>query len=240
MLYVVIWWVIIQIIGLAALPLGFRLFRHLPDRGYALAKPLGLLLVTYLFWLLAMLGFLRNTAGSIVFCLAIIAAVSVYLYYKGRDTGPTLLEFLRSWVAGITKTCKNPDAAYDFIKFMASPEISILDVTRGDTGYNVYRFSHADNLEAWVDAGFGEQDAEEYLAAIAADMTNPNVLTDLRIPGKAEYVDTTLDLYVSMALAGEIEPQEAVDTIYQEWEAITDRLGRDEQLKAYRTSLGLE
>ena len=96
MLYVVVWWVIIQIIGLAALPLGFRLFRHLPDRGYTLAKPLGLLLVTYLFWLLGMLGFLRNTTASIVFCLVIVAAASVYLYHNGRDTGSTLLEFLRS------------------------------------------------------------------------------------------------------------------------------------------------
>ena len=144
------------------------------------------------------------------------------------------------WVGAITKSCENPDAAYDFLKFLSSPEISMLDMVRGDTGFNPYRFSHAEDLDAWIEAGFGQQDAEEFLAAVEADLTNPNVLVDLKIPGKPEYVDTTLDLYVSMALAGEIEPQEAVDTIYEEWEAITDRLGRDEQLKAYRTSLGLD
>ena len=96
MSYVIIWWVIIQVLAAAALPLGFRLFRHLPDRGYALAKPLGLLLVTYLFWLLGMLGFLRNTTGSIVFCVVVVAAISVYCYYQGHDEGPSLPDFLRS------------------------------------------------------------------------------------------------------------------------------------------------
>ncbi len=144
------------------------------------------------------------------------------------------------WVAAIADSCENKDAAYDFLKFMCSPETSIKDVTRGDSGYNVYRFSHVENLDAWVEAGFGEQDAQEYLAAVQADMENPNVLTDLRIPGKPEYVDTVLDLYVSKALAGEMEPKEALDTIYEEWEKITERLGREEQLKAYRTMLGLE
>jgi multiple sugar transport system substrate-binding protein len=144
------------------------------------------------------------------------------------------------WVAAITKTCKNPKAAYDFMKFMNSPEISIQDVVRGDTGFNVYRFSQIKDLAAWTKAGFGEQDAKEYLAAVQADLENPNVLTDLRIPAKPEYVDTTLDLYVSMALAGEMEPKAALDTIYEEWEKITERMGRDKQLKIYRTMLGLE
>ena len=39
------WWVAIQLLGLAAGPLAFRLFRWLPDRGYSLSKGLGVLLV---------------------------------------------------------------------------------------------------------------------------------------------------------------------------------------------------
>ncbi|HSV30428.1 MAG TPA: extracellular solute-binding protein [Atribacteraceae bacterium] len=144
------------------------------------------------------------------------------------------------WVAGITQTAANPDAAFDFIRFMASPETSIKDVVRGDTGYNPYRFSHVKNLDAWLAAGFGEQDAIDYLAAIEADMVHPNAMSDLRIPGKAEYVDTILDRYVSMVLAGELEPREALDIVYEEWEKITDRLGREQQLASYRTMLGLD
>ena len=64
------WYVAIQAFGLAALPLGLRLFRHLPDRGYGVSKPLGLLLAGWGFWLLATFGWLHNTAGGIVVVLA--------------------------------------------------------------------------------------------------------------------------------------------------------------------------
>jgi len=58
------WWLIIEIVGLIALPLAVRLFRHLPDRGYALAKPLGLLLVSYVLWIGATFGLLHNSVGG--------------------------------------------------------------------------------------------------------------------------------------------------------------------------------
>src|SRR5262245_28042176 len=51
-----IWWLAAQGFGLAGLPLARFLFRALPDRGYAFAKALGLLLAGYLAWLIAMLG----------------------------------------------------------------------------------------------------------------------------------------------------------------------------------------
>ena len=92
----ILWWVVIQIVGWAALPLAHRLFRHLPDRGYVLAKPLGLLLVSYLFWLLCVLGVLRNTTGSIIFCLVVVAGASAYLYHRaGQADGYALRAFLR-------------------------------------------------------------------------------------------------------------------------------------------------
>lgn len=55
-LAVVRWWLVVQGIGLAGLPLTTFLFRDLPDRGYAFGKSLGLLLIGYGAWLLAMLG----------------------------------------------------------------------------------------------------------------------------------------------------------------------------------------
>ena len=51
-----IWWLAAQGFGLAGLALARYLFRALPDRGYAFAKALGLLLAGYLAWLVAMLG----------------------------------------------------------------------------------------------------------------------------------------------------------------------------------------
>ncbi|MCS7221724.1 MAG: extracellular solute-binding protein [Anaerolineae bacterium] len=154
------------------------------------------------------------------------------------NTAP-LLNF-GGWVGAITKTSPNPDAAYDFLKFLNSPEISFQDVVVGDTGFNVYRYTHVRDLSPWVKAGFAEQDAKEYLEAVRADLENPNVLIDLRIPGKPEYVDTVLDLHVSAAIVGEEEPAAALKAIYDEWEKITDRLGRDSQKAFYRKMMGMD
>ncbi|NOR83465.1 MAG: hypothetical protein GQ526_08240, partial [Ardenticatenales bacterium] len=62
LLMAVAWWLVLQILSLTVLPLAFRLFRWLPDRGYTFSKAMGVLLVTYLFWLLNSLGFLHNSA----------------------------------------------------------------------------------------------------------------------------------------------------------------------------------
>jgi len=74
MLPVLIWWLLLEILGLAALPVAFRLFRSLPDRGYAFAKPLGLLLTSYTLWLLVTFGVLDNTWGACVLIVLGLAA----------------------------------------------------------------------------------------------------------------------------------------------------------------------
>lgn len=98
MVHVLIWWLIIQAMGLIALPIALRLFRHLPDRGYAFAKPLGLLLTSYIFWLLVSFGLIRNEAVSILFVMALVAVVSVYLYR--RDAADVRI-FLKEKAASI-------------------------------------------------------------------------------------------------------------------------------------------
>ncbi len=53
-LFALLWWVILLVtIGFAGLPLAARIAGHLPDRGFGLARPLGLALVAYPVWLAA-------------------------------------------------------------------------------------------------------------------------------------------------------------------------------------------
>ncbi len=73
------WYLVVQAFGLAALPLCLRLFRHLPDRGYGVSKPLGLLLAGWAFWLLTTFGWLHNTAGGILVALTLLAAAGLAL-----------------------------------------------------------------------------------------------------------------------------------------------------------------
>ncbi len=78
---IVSWWALVTLAGAAVLPLCVRLFGGLPDKGYTLARVVGLLLVGYVFWLLAVLGFLRNTAGNITFAWLIVTVGAWVLYY---------------------------------------------------------------------------------------------------------------------------------------------------------------
>ncbi len=72
------WWLVLMGIGIVATPLCWRVFDRLPSRGYPYAKMLGLLLVSYLFWLLGSFGFVGNTTGGIVVAAGLVAGLSVW------------------------------------------------------------------------------------------------------------------------------------------------------------------
>lgn len=74
-----------QALGWAALPIAFRMLRWLPDRGYAFAKSLGLLLGSYVLWLGATTGFIRNDPGGIAFAILIVTGLSAWLWWRGQD-----------------------------------------------------------------------------------------------------------------------------------------------------------
>jgi multiple sugar transport system substrate-binding protein len=91
-----------------------------------------------------------------------------------------------------------------------------------------------------VEAGMSPQAASDYLGAIEASLASPNMVLDLRIPQNQRYQQVVLDQAVSQFLAGEITTEAAMQQIYDGWEEITDELGREEQLAAYRGTLGVE
>lgn len=121
MLSFVIWYLIVQVIGLLALPVAFRLFPWLSDRGYGLSKALGLLLSGYGLWMLVSFRFLRNTRTGIIFVLVMLAAVSSYLLLRHRADvwlflcrqrrviGVTELLFLVAFAAWAVFRAYNPE-----------------------------------------------------------------------------------------------------------------------------------
>ncbi len=91
MLAFIRFWLILELLGLAAWPLAWRLFRPLPGQGIPFAKALGLLLAGYVLWLGASLGLLRNTVGGSILAGIIVAALSAGLV---RQTW-------RAWLADV-------------------------------------------------------------------------------------------------------------------------------------------
>lgn len=140
------------------------------------------------------------------------------------------------WIAGIDAKSDNVEAAYDFLSFLGSPENSYICVTTPETGFNPFRKSHFEKLAGWY--GYGFVNPEDYLGAIQATIAHSNVQPDIRIPGAFRYFEA-LDAQLAMALAGAKTAKQALDAAAKEWEAITEDLGKEKQLKNYRASLGL-
>lgn len=124
MLYLLIWWALLVLLGFAALPVTMRFLRFLPDRGYAFAKPLALLLWIYPFWLLAVLGFIQNSFGALAIMIVVIAIVAWGLL---RGKGPdSVLAWLRAhWKYALAVELVFGAALLAFAYFRAfNPEIT--------------------------------------------------------------------------------------------------------------------
>ena len=73
---VLVWWLVVEMLGLAALPVAWRVFAGLPDRGYAFAKPLAIFLIAYVLWISGVAGLATNSRETILFILFVMAALS--------------------------------------------------------------------------------------------------------------------------------------------------------------------
>lgn len=144
------------------------------------------------------------------------------------------------WSGGISAAADDEvkDAAYALFSYMSQPAQSNADVTVGATGFNPYRTSQFDSLDAWKAAGMSEQAADAYLGAIQASLNSPNMVLDLRIPQNQRYQQIVLDTTIARYLAGELDVQATMDTIRQGWDEVTEETGEDEQLEAYKATIG--
>ncbi|MEO8285531.1 MAG: DUF2298 domain-containing protein [Chloroflexota bacterium] len=88
----IVWWIALQLLGLAAIPIAAVLLRALPDRGYTMSKPLGLLLAGWLAYALAMLKVAQFDRLLVIICLLLVACFSLFLLLR---RGRTLLGELR-------------------------------------------------------------------------------------------------------------------------------------------------
>jgi len=80
--YAIIWWLILVVIGLITFPLVSRVCGRLPDKGYSISKILGLLFLTYFSWLLASLHLLKFGYINISLAVLLLLALSFYLGRK--------------------------------------------------------------------------------------------------------------------------------------------------------------
>ncbi|MCG8353256.1 MAG: extracellular solute-binding protein [Chloroflexales bacterium] len=149
-----------------------------------------------------------------------------------------------SWSGVISKFSDAPEASYYLLALMATNEKSAVYAQRGWDGVDPGRMFHflppngSADVAGYEAAGWDTTDAEQYTNAYYEVFGNAVQLPYLRIPGTFEYW-TALDVNLSQAATGQITPEEALQATFDEWQSITDRLSREEQLQSYRDSLGL-
>ena len=95
MLNVLLWLITVEIIGLAVFPLAYFLLPKLSDRGYGLSKPLGILLIGYVAWILSVVHLLPSVRATLFGLVLLVAASSAALVYFHRDEMTAFLK--RRW-----------------------------------------------------------------------------------------------------------------------------------------------
>ena len=72
MYHALIWLIVVELLGLLTLPLTFRLFNRLPDRGVTFSKALSILLLTYGAWLLGLSHVIPNSRYTLIVLMVLV------------------------------------------------------------------------------------------------------------------------------------------------------------------------
>jgi len=148
-----------------------------------------------------------------------------------------------SWHGVISSLSKNPEVVYHLLAFHATNKISFWNACRGWTGVDPGVKFHflppngTASMDDYIANGFNPDDAKEYLQGYYDNFFAPHIAPYLRISGGNEYW-VALDRHLSEAYTGQIDAREALNRTARDWEDVTNRIGREEQLKSYQEAIG--
>ena len=143
MVDVFVWLLAIELLGLLAFPLAFTLLRSLPDRGYSVVKPFGLVLGSYAAWLLGLTHTVPVSHAAVMAIVGLLAAASLavlsrhweaILTFVRREWRVILLTecvflvffFLWAWVTSESPAITGTEKPMDFAFLNASVHASHL------------------------------------------------------------------------------------------------------------------
>jgi YYY domain-containing protein len=95
MLTFLVWYLLVTLIGWLTFPLAFRLFPALADRGFSLARALGMLVWGYAFWMMASLGVIQNDISGLLLALVVLTVITGSGMWR-REARKTLGEWIKS------------------------------------------------------------------------------------------------------------------------------------------------
>jgi hypothetical protein len=134
-------------------------------------------------------------------------------------------------VVAMAASCRQTALAKQFMLWVSGGEGS-QSVRRQIRGMNDVR----QPLAATTSAASGS--VASYDQRLRERLNNPVTMPTLQLLESGEYYGA-LDRQVIRALNREVSPGEALDTVAQQWQAITDRVGADAQRRVWRQSQGM-
>ncbi len=132
---------------------------------------------------------------------------------------------------------KKKKAAWSAAAHLGGKDLSLWTAAY-PSGFQPYRNSHFDYAE-WEQAGYDRAFVEDYLGSNADSYNHPNAAIEPRIPGIFQYYSVAEDELAKIYAGQYKSAQEGADAIAAAWERITDQIGRDNQIKLYKASLGM-
>lgn len=151
-----------------------------------------------------------------------------------------------SWYPVMSAFTDTPELAYYFMALHANRPINFFNVVYGWTGvdpgatYTLFEPTGTATIEDYENAGYNPDDAVEYITGYGENFfSHPIYQTYLRIPGTVEYWEI-LDTRLAQAMTDQSTPQEALDLVAQEWDEVTEDLGREDQIAIYQASIGYQ
>jgi multiple sugar transport system substrate-binding protein len=139
-------------------------------------------------------------------------------------------------LAAVTTTSRNVASAFRLLAWLASAETSGQLVGAGDRTMACRRSQVGSSV--WYDPALPRSERNQLAEVLKTALSREKCLVVPRIPGIDQYL-AALDRAVQDAVSGRAEPDDALRQAYADWERITDRLGRENQLRAYRGHLNL-
>jgi multiple sugar transport system substrate-binding protein len=139
-------------------------------------------------------------------------------------------------MARVDSDSKKQKAAWSAAAHIGGKDLSLWTAAY-PSGFQPYRASHF-NIPEWVSAGYDEAFITSYLKSQENSYNHPNAAIEPRIPGIFQYYSVAED-ELAKVFAGQFSAQEGADRIAAAWEKITDQIGREQQLKLYRASIGM-
>ena len=143
------------------------------------------------------------------------------------------------WTAAVTESSPEKEMAFDYLCFFGNKANRQIDLSIGRFGVNPGRDGEFE-ASFWTDkVGWDQTSVETYIDTMLNYEENTNRVFDLRVPGNGEFY-TALANGVAEALAGQKDPQEALDGVAAEWNAIVERIGKDKLKTEYAAGVRLE